>query len=64
MHWANYVYKFAPWKDLGCWKDKINDRAVPYLLVNYRGHIDWLNIGRISKSIVRCRQRKLETSLT
>lgn len=47
MNWANYVYKFAPWKDLGCWKDKINDRAVPYLLVNYRGHIDWLNIGRI-----------------
>ena len=50
MHWANFVYKFAPWRDLGCWKDNIRDRAVPKLLVNLRSQIDWFNIGKTSKS--------------
>ena len=50
MHWANFVYKFAPWRDLGCWKDNTRDRAVPKLLVDLRPQIDWFNIGITSKS--------------
>ena len=50
MHWANFVYKFAPWRDLGCWKDNTRDRAVPQLLINLRSEIDWFNIGKTSKS--------------
>ena len=49
MHWANFVYKFAPWRDLGCWRDIIRDRALPQLLVNLRSQIDWLNIGKTSE---------------
>ena len=49
MHWANFIYKFAPWRDLGCWKDDTRDRAVPHLLVNLRSQIDWFNIGKTSK---------------
>ena len=45
MHWANFVYKFAPWDDLGCWKDDTRDRALPRLLANFRRSIDWFNIG-------------------
>lgn len=46
MHWANYVYKFAPWSDLGCWKDNTRDRAMEKMLVNLRFQIDWFNIGK------------------
>lgn len=53
MHWANFVYKFAPWRDLGCWRDVISDRALPQLLVNLRSQIDWFNIG---KTIDKCYQ--------
>jgi len=46
MHWANFVYKFAPWADLGCWRDNKLDRAMSQLLVNLRFQIDWFNIGK------------------
>lgn len=49
MHWANFVYKFAPWSDLGCWKDNTRDRAMEKLLVNLRSQIDWFNIGKTGK---------------
>jgi len=49
MHWANYVYKFAPWADLGCWNDNRLDRAMSQLLVNLRFQIDWFNIGKTGK---------------
>ena len=45
MHWANFVYKFAPWEDLGCWQDEARERALPQLLANFRTSIDWFNIG-------------------
>jgi len=49
MHWANFVYKFAPWADLGCWRDNKLDRAMSQLLVNLRFQIDWFNIGKTGK---------------
>jgi len=46
MHYANFVYQFAPWKDLGCWLDVADNRAMKTLLVNLRYNIDWFNIDQ------------------
>ncbi|KXJ15080.1 scavenger receptor cysteine-rich type 1 protein M130 [Exaiptasia diaphana] len=39
----NFVYRFAPWKDLGCWHDVGSDRAMT-LLENFRSSIDWFHL--------------------
>ena len=32
-------------KPLGCFKDKIRDRALPQYYANFRSHIDWINMN-------------------
>ena len=55
MHWSNFVYRFAPWKDLGCWRDVAADRALPKLLVNLRYKIDWFKIEKTGKTPPYCK---------
>lgn len=46
MHFTNFVYRFAPWKDLGCWTDVEADRTMNKVIVSLRYKIDWFNIDK------------------
>lgn len=41
----NYVYRFAPWRDLGCWRD-VGDGRTMKLLANFRQKIDWFHLEK------------------
>jgi len=41
----NYVYRFAPWRDLGCWRD-VGDGRTMKLLANFRRQIDWFHLEK------------------
>lgn len=41
----NFVYRFAPWHDLGCWRDTGDGRTMT-LLANFRGRIDWFHMEK------------------
>lgn len=43
QQWTNFVYRFAPWHDLGCWTDNPVDRTME-MIANFRLNIDWYNI--------------------
>lgn len=40
----NFVYRFAPWKDLGCWHDRPEAGRTMTLLENFRSSIDWFHL--------------------
>ena len=44
-HIHNFVYRFAPWHDLGCWRDTGDGRTMT-LLANFRGRIDWFHMEK------------------
>lgn len=41
----NFVYRFAPWRDLGCWRDKGDGRTMS-MLANFRYQIDWFHLEK------------------
>ena len=47
-HIHNFVYRFAPWHDLGCWRDTGDGRTMT-LLANFRGKIDWFHMEKTGK---------------
>ena len=47
-HIHNYVYRFAPWKDLGCWRDTGDGRTMT-LLANFRRKIDWFHMEKTGR---------------
>lgn len=46
----NFVYRFAPWRDLGCWRDTGDGRTMT-MLENFRGQIDWFHL---EKTVEKC----------
>ncbi|XP_022808637.1 uncharacterized protein LOC111345619 [Stylophora pistillata] len=46
----NFVYRFAPWRDLGCWRDTGDGRTMT-MLENFRGEIDWFHL---EKTVEKC----------
>lgn len=44
-HIHNFVYRFAPWHDLGCWRDTGDGRTMT-LLANFRRKIDWFHMEK------------------
>lgn len=44
----NFVYRFAPWRDLGCWRD-VGDGRTMRLLDNFRQRIDWFHMEKTGK---------------
>jgi len=47
-HIHNFVYRFAPWHDLGCWRDTGDGRTMT-LLANFRGNIDWFHMEKTGR---------------
>ncbi|KAL9987880.1 hypothetical protein ACROYT_G002258 [Oculina patagonica] len=43
---------------VGCFKDKLRQRALPELLVSYRGKIDWNNLNQIVENCAREAKKK------
>ena len=41
----NFVYRFAPWNDLGCWRDTGDGRTMK-LLANFRMKINWFHMEK------------------
>ncbi|XP_027055043.1 neurotrypsin-like [Pocillopora damicornis] len=46
----NFVYRFATWRDLGCWRDTGDGRTMT-MLENFRGQIDWFHL---EKTVEKC----------
>lgn len=43
---------------VGCFKDNTGQRALPELLVSYRGKIDWKNLNQIVENCAREAKKK------
>lgn len=43
---------------VGCFKDNTGQRALPELLVSYRGKIDWNNLNQIVENCAREAKKK------
>lgn len=49
---TDYILGLPQYVKVGCFRDKkgpLNQRALPELLVNYRGGLDWYNLQQVVK---------------